>query len=85
MLSDIFYELPALQQAIPMAAGMLTAYGVRAYSNRRPRPAIDPKAWCQGCGKTPNTSQMHWTETGLYRCRTCSGLPYKIPTATGRK
>jgi hypothetical protein len=29
--------------------------------------------WCQGCDRTPNRRLMAWTETGLYRCRSCRG------------
>ncbi|AHJ88572.1 hypothetical protein Jolie1_072 [Mycobacterium phage Julie1] len=46
----------------------------------RPRPEVlEPNSqvrdWCQGCGNIPLRRLMNWTESGLYRCRTCRGEP----------
>ncbi|AGT12976.1 hypothetical protein KAYACHO_72 [Mycobacterium phage KayaCho] len=46
-------------------------------AGRQPRPSVDTttRDWCQGCGNIPIRRLMGWTESGLYRCRTCRGEP----------
>ncbi|AHJ88374.1 hypothetical protein CG91_gp074 [Mycobacterium phage 39HC] len=49
----------------------------RSAAVERGKPTADTttRDWCQGCGNIPLRRLMGWTESGLYRCRTCRGLP----------
>jgi hypothetical protein len=49
----------------------------RSAAVERGKPSADTttRDWCQGCGNVPIRRLMGWTETGLYRCRSCRGEP----------
>ena len=39
---------------------------------------MDPASWCDGCNELKPTSQMAFTEVGLYRCALCRGVKEEV-------
>lgn len=71
---DIWWQI-----ALPFSAMVTSVYALIRYTigkNRHVTKQADAQPstgddWCAGCDKIVLRKAMHWTDDGLWRCRTC--------------